>query len=263
MSLARCRSLGMALAMTALTLPAGAADLQALGVDLPRWQQRVLLIWESGQVLRPEELASNFARASCGLEARRLLVIHGVGTNPPVLLAGAAPALDPGLGKRLANEAHARGTPEGLALLFGLDGEEKWARAYTAEAGALLEEVFREIDGMPMRQAELARGEDDCRTSGMEAADCGPGSGASPMTYARPLHRLSAAPQRTPASTAGISRGRPKQSRPPAPGNAGHPAPPGNGRPVPDRRRGERRSKVPPAAARRPVRIDPGQNPSP
>jgi hypothetical protein len=126
--------------------PATSAEMLS-DVGQLRWENRLVFVFVGGAdsaAVAVETLAA----AEAGIEDRHVLwfVIEG-----EVVLTNYEGRLDPGLAANLrADYLPAAETPPVAVVLVGKDGGVKY------RAGELdLGEIFREIDGMPMRQQEM------------------------------------------------------------------------------------------------------------
>ena len=134
------------------------STVQATGIDDMlddlRWQSRVLLVFSANEDdARAREFLAAAGEASCELEERDLVLGHITQTGGSYLGDSSVSAADAdGVRKRF------RAEDEFLVLLIGKDGGAKAKYRDVPE----LEEIFRLIDGMPMRRREVRQQSGDC-----------------------------------------------------------------------------------------------------
>ena len=135
------------------------STVQATGIDDMlddlRWQSRVLLVFSANEndARAKEFLAAAAGDASCELEERDLVLGHITQSGGSYLGDSSVSAADAdGVRKRF------RAEDEFLVLLIGKDGGAKAKYRDVPE----LEEIFRLIDGMPMRRREVRQQSGDC-----------------------------------------------------------------------------------------------------
>jgi hypothetical protein len=123
------------------------------GADMPedidqfRWKKRLLFVFSedaeaAGAARRALESAAD------GIEERHVLWFVVAGQR---IISNHTGALDPGLAASLRSRYLTEPAPPIAVVLVGKDGGVKY------DAAALeIDDVFREIDGMPMRRREMA-----------------------------------------------------------------------------------------------------------